>query len=111
MSPRIEIGKLRRPAGLALIVLASSAAVQSAAAANAAPTNAATGAGVASSHFQLEVLSGMGIVVLFLALAFGAWRYHTRNRANDKVTEDATRELYQNPDGYQAKDFEKRLRP
>ena len=34
-------------------------------------------------------------------LAWGLWRYHTRNKRNDPVTEEATRELYDHPDTYE----------
>ena len=60
-------------------------------------------AGTEPSMFQPEVLFGVGIVVLFVGLAWGLWRYNTRNRAYDPVTEAATREQYDHPETY-AKD-------
>jgi hypothetical protein len=48
-----------------------------------------------------EVFYGLGALALLGALAYGMWRYHTRNRANDKVTEKATHALYTHPDTYQ----------
>lgn len=75
----------------------------------AAPRGAA---GTESTLFQPELLFGVGIVLLGLALAWGLWRYHTRNRANDAVTEEATRQVYQRPDSYaqDKPDLEDRLR-
>lgn len=70
-------------------------------------------AGTEPTLFQPELLFGVGIVVLGLALAWGLWSYYTRNRANDAVTEEATRQSYQRPDSY-AEDkpgLEDRLQP
>lgn len=47
-----------------------------------------------------ESLWHVGWVVLGGVLAFAVWRYHTRNKRNDRVTEKATRELYDNPETY-----------
>ena len=47
-----------------------------------------------------EMLWPVGVLILGLALAYGAWRYHSRNKANDRVTERATHELYAHPDTY-----------
>jgi hypothetical protein len=60
-----------------------------------------------------ELLWGIGAVVLLLALAWGAARYRSRNRANDKITEEATRELYTDPDHYDEKraELERKTRP
>ena len=48
-----------------------------------------------------ESLWHLGWVVLGAVLAWGLWRYHTRNKRNDPVTEEATRELYDHPDTYE----------
>jgi hypothetical protein len=39
-----------------------------------------------------------GALLLGLAIAYGLYRYHTRNRALDPLTEAATREQYEHPD-------------
>ena len=60
-----------------------------------------------------ELAYGVGALVLLAAIVWGVMQNSRRNRANDAVTEAATRESYKNPDGYQAerKDFEKQIRP
>ena len=60
-----------------------------------------------------EVAFGLGAAALFCGLAYGLWRYHTRNRANDPVTEKATHELYDHPDTYPRarSELEKQVRP
>ena len=49
----------------------------------------------------LELLYGVGALVLMLALVWGIVQYRTRNKANDALTEAATRAEYDHPDGYQ----------
>lgn len=46
-----------------------------------------------SLWFSWEVLFGVGLVALALALAWGVHASRTRNRANDPVMEDAARLL------------------
>ncbi len=60
-----------------------------------------------------EIAWPLGALALFIALAYGAWSYHTRNRANDRITEEATRELYSRPETYDRKreELKKRVRP
>jgi hypothetical protein len=55
-----------------------------------------------------ELLWGGGILILLGAIAWAAARYHSRNRANDEITERATRVQYTDPDG--AVDEQARLR-
>ena len=43
---------------------------------------------------------GLGTLVLLVAIAWGVWQYNRRGRANEPITERATRELYRNPDRY-----------
>ena len=43
------------------------------------------------------VINVIGPMALGLVLAYGMWRNHTRDRSKDYVTEEATRELYENP--------------
>lgn len=49
-----------------------------------------------------ELLWSLGVVVLGVALIYGFYRYKTRNKANDPITEAATRENYDHPDAYKA---------
>lgn len=73
----------------------------------------ASGAGTAPTLLQPELFWGIGVIVLGLAIAYGAWQYHTRNRANDKITEAATRESYKHPDLYAAEraEFQQQIKP
>ena len=41
-----------------------------------------------------EMLYVLGTVLLALGLVYGIVNYYTRNRRNDALTEDATREQY-----------------
>jgi len=61
-----------------------------------------------------ELLMGLGVLVLGLAIAYGVWRNMTRNKANDAVTEKATHELYADPDHYDGakrEDLKRQVRP
>ncbi|HYE47880.1 MAG TPA: hypothetical protein VEA44_19085 [Caulobacter sp.] len=61
-----------------------------------------------------EMLFHIGWVVLGLALAYGLWKYYTRNKANDAVTEQATREQYEHPESYdnaRREELKDKLRP
>jgi hypothetical protein len=60
-----------------------------------------------------ELAWPLGALLLGLGLAYGLWRYHTRNRANDPITEEATRELYKHPETYDRKreELKRRIRP
>lgn len=51
-----------------------------------------------------EVAFFVGAVILAAALVWGVMSYNRRNRANDPVTEEATRELYANTDTYGSKE-------
>ena len=63
--------------------------------------------------FQPEVLLGSGVVVLFFGLMWGFFQQKSRNRANDRVSEEATRAQYDHPDTYAADEAElkKQVRP
>ena len=50
-----------------------------------------------------ELMWGVAILILLGGLAWGVSRYHSRNRANDQAGEDATREIYDRPGGYDEK--------
>lgn len=62
---------------------------------------------------QLELLYGLGALVLFGAIIWGFTQYKRRNRANDAVTEAATHDEYDHPDTYQRdeKAFRDQVRP
>ncbi|RAK65346.1 hypothetical protein [Phenylobacterium kunshanense] len=47
-----------------------------------------------------EVLWGVGALVLLAVMVWAATQYHRRNKANDPLTEAATREEYSHPDTY-----------
>jgi hypothetical protein len=49
----------------------------------------------------LEALYIVGIVMLAAAFAYGYMRSRNRNRANDPIREAATKQLYDNPEGYE----------
>lgn len=53
--------------------------------------------------FQFEMLWGLGALLLLAALIYGVIQYRTRNRANDPVSEEAAKALYDDPDGYDRK--------
>lgn len=52
----------------------------------------------------LELFFFIGAAVLLAALIWGVMAYNRRNRANEPVTEKATRELYADTDDYAAKE-------
>ncbi len=60
-----------------------------------------------------ESLWHVGWVILGAAIAYGLYRYHTRNKRNDPVTEEATRALYDNPETYDERreELNKEIRP
>ena len=49
------------------------------------------------SGFAWEILWSAGALALAIGMAWGAFAYLTRNRANDAITEEATREEYDDP--------------
>ena len=58
-----------------------------------------------------EILYPIGTVILAGGLAYGMWKYHTRNKANDPITEQATREQYEHPKSYDEDKFKGRVKP
>jgi hypothetical protein len=61
-----------------------------------------------------ELLWGVGVVVLLGALVWGVVQFSTRNKANDRVTEKATREMYKHPETYsegRREELKKEVRP
>jgi hypothetical protein len=53
--------------------------------------------------FTPEVLFGIGAIALLAALIWGMIQYKTRNRVNDRVTEEAADALFDNPETYERK--------
>lgn len=53
-----------------------------------------------SSFITWELAFPVGVILLGLALAWGLFRYRTRNKANDRITEEATRQEYDHPASY-----------
>lgn len=53
-----------------------------------------------------ELFYILGAVVLGAALAYGMMQSSKRNRANDRVSDEASRALYNDPDGYEQKEKE-----
>lgn len=51
-------------------------------------------------NFSPEILYGVGIVILVIAFAWALIRKSARNRANDRIAEEATHELYEHPETY-----------
>jgi hypothetical protein len=64
-------------------------------------------------HIGWELFFGLGALVLLCAIAYGAWQAKRRNPANDRVTEEATREQFDHPDTYpqRREELKDRLRP
>jgi hypothetical protein len=50
-----------------------------------------------------ELLFGVGVVAVFGALVWGMVQSKTRNKANDRITEQATAAQYKDPDTYAEK--------
>jgi hypothetical protein len=50
--------------------------------------------GVDLGGIEFAIFSGLGVVVVALAIAYGAARWATRDRSLDPVTEAATAKLY-----------------
>ena len=61
----------------------------------------------------MAVILGYGLGTLILAAAFvwGIMSYRRRNRANAPVTEEATRDLYKDADGYEERSHRQNLQP
>ena len=60
-----------------------------------------------------ELSWGVGILALLAALVWGIVQYKTRNRANDRITEQATAAQYKDPDHYEQTraELNKRIKP
>ena len=61
----------------------------------------------------LEIVYGIGVVVLAVGLIYGILQYKARNRKNDAITEEATREQYAHPETYDERreELKKKLHP
>lgn len=64
-------------------------------------------------NLSWEMLWGLGALLLLAGLVYGFTQYKRRNRANDAVTEAATRAEYSDPEGYpqRREELKKDLRP
>ncbi|OYW93744.1 MAG: hypothetical protein B7Z13_06440 [Caulobacterales bacterium 32-67-6] len=49
-------------------------------------------------NLSWEVMFPIGAALLGLAIAYGLFRYSRRDRRNDSLSEQATREVYQHPE-------------
>ena len=49
----------------------------------------------------MEALYVIGILILVVGFGYGLWRSRTRNRANDPLRDEATRELYDEPEAFE----------
>jgi hypothetical protein len=58
-----------------------------------------------------EILYGVGALVLLAALIWGTLQYRARNRANDPVTEQAARDLFERPATYDKSKHDRDVRP
>ena len=63
--------------------------------------------------FTPEIFYGIGAVVLLGVLAWGYLRNRGRNRANDPITEAATKAEYDHPDTYDKdrRELDRQIRP
>ena len=59
----------------------------------------------------MEIVYGIGGLILGLALAWALMRNQTRNRANDRIGDTAAREQYQHPNSYNPEKYRARLGP
>jgi hypothetical protein len=57
-------------------------------------------------EFSWEIFFAIGALVLIVGLAWGVSRSKARNRANDEITQEATRAEYEQPEKY-----EREIRP
>jgi hypothetical protein len=64
-------------------------------------------------HFPPELTWGIGIILLFVAMAWGAIQYSRRNKANEPLSELATHELHAHPETYEEtrEELKKRVLP
>jgi hypothetical protein len=61
-----------------------------------------------------EMFYGIGALILLLGMAWAVIDYKRRNRANDKLSEEATRQQYNDPDRYQDQvrpELERKVKP
>jgi hypothetical protein len=63
--------------------------------------------------FTAEIFYGLGALALLAGLVWGITQYKRRNRANDPLTEAATRAEYDHPDTYEheQQQFKDQVRP
>jgi hypothetical protein len=60
-----------------------------------------------------EVFYGIGALLLLLGLMWGVYQSKTRNRRNDKITEEAVRQRRRHPETYDRKreELKKKVEP
>lgn len=60
-----------------------------------------------------ELVWGLGVLALMGVMIWGATQYARRNKAKDRLTEDATRAEYSHPETYprEKDEIERRIRP
>jgi hypothetical protein len=61
-----------------------------------------------------ELVFAAGTLILALAIIYGFVQYKRRNKANDAVTAEGTRELYADPAAYmdgQREELKKKVKP
>jgi hypothetical protein len=54
-------------------------------------------------EFPGEIMYGVGALILLGGIIWGVRDYKTRNRRNDRITEEAVRERYKHPETYEQK--------
>jgi hypothetical protein len=59
-------------------------------------------------NIPYELAYGVGALLLLAGLVYAFVQYKRRNRANDALAEEATRQLYDDPRGYEAHQDEMR---
>jgi len=61
----------------------------------------------------LELIYGICIVVLGIGIAYAIRQHRTRNRANDAISQTATRERYDHPERYEQteKELKRKVHP
>ena len=50
---------------------------------------------------SIEALYAIGILLVLGGLVYGTLRARNRNRANDPIRDEATRQIYDNPERYE----------
>ena len=62
----------------------------------------------------MELIYISGTVILGLVLAYGMYRYYSRNKSNDKITQEAVRQMRDDPEAYEhggRDELQKKIKP